>query len=373
MFKVAITGGPSSGKSSGLSILESALTERGYHVLIIPETPTELIVNGIKPSTEIPLNLFQEFVLDKQLAKEELYEKVSQHYSADKTVILCDRGILDQLAYSEREEFDALLTSRGLSISKAMNHYDGVLHLVTAAAGAEEFYHWNNPDLPEGERVTYRSETPEQARELDQRTMNGWIGHPHLRVIGNETDFAEKMNRVVEEIFSMLGEPVPSEIERKFLIMKPDVNALEAMETCSHSTIIQTYLKSVDPKVERRVRQRGSSADGFSFSYTEKEHTGYGERLESERRISVNEYIDLLSEADTELHQIAKTRYCFVYDGQYFELDVYPFSSDLAVLEIEVGDINQQVDIPDFVSVVREVTDDKAFKNASLAKTMRLG
>lgn len=372
MLKVAITGGPSSGKSSGLSRLESALTERGYKVFVIPETPTELIVNGIKPSEELSLDDFQNFVLDKQLGKEKLYERLVSYFPEDKIVILCDRGILDQLAYTSREYMESMLSERGMTLTDALNRYDGVIHLVTAANGAEDFYKWNNPDLPEGDRVTYRSETPQQARALDIRTMEGWVGHPHLRVIGNETDFSEKMNKVVEEIFNMLGEPTPSEVERKFLIRMPDVQALESMELCSRSNIIQTYLEPTTSGVERRVRQRGTPQDGYSFYYTEKQHSGSGERVEVERRITVHEYIDLLAEAEIGLHQISKQRYCFVYDHQYFELDVYPFSDSLAILEIELNDINQDVRLPDFIEVVKEVTDDSDYKNHELARTMRL-
>ena len=74
--------------------------------------------------------------------------------------------------------------------------------------------------------------------------------------------------------------------------------------------IIQTYLNSSDD-VERRVRQRG--LDGvYSYYYTEKRGKGLS-RVEVEKKISKEEYLDYLMDADTKLHQIRKDRYCFVY------------------------------------------------------------
>ena len=43
------------------------------------------------------------------------------------------------------------------------------------------------------------------------------------------------------------------------------------------------------------------------------------ERIENETRIDQNKYISYLAEADTSIHQISKTRYCFVYNRKYFE------------------------------------------------------
>jgi CYTH domain-containing protein len=51
-------------------------------------------------------------------------------------------------------------------------------------------------------------------------------------------------------------------------------------------------------------------------------------------------------------------------------LDIYPFNSDYAILEIEVNDINEEIKLPPF-TIVKEVTADERFKNHSLAKTLQ--
>lgn len=69
------------------------------------------------------------------------------------------------------------------------NRYNQVVHLITAANGAEEFY--NTEDNP------CRTEGIELARELDLKTAEAWIGHPYIDVIDNSTDFDMKMRRMV--------------------------------------------------------------------------------------------------------------------------------------------------------------------------------
>ena len=91
-------------------------------------------------------------------------------------------------------------------------------------------------------------------------------------------------------------------------------------------------------------------------------------RVETERKITKDEYLSLLLEADTQKRQIRKTRYCLLYENEYFEIDVYPFWTDKAVVEIELSSEDAQVCVPPVFKVIKEVTDDENYKNAALAK-----
>ena len=68
---------------------------------------------------------------------------------------------------------------------------------------------------------------------------------------------------------------------------------------------------------------------------------------------------------------IAKDRYCIVWKNTYFELDVFPFWDKLALLEIELLDESQPFELPDFVTVLREVTFEMQFRNKTLAQTYK--
>ena len=158
------------------------------------------------------------------------------------------------------------------------------------------------------------------------------------------------------------------EIERKFLIEYPDIKWLE--KKCKKLEIIQTYLENSKDQ-ELRLRQRG---DGNSFVYTRTRKWKVNDlkRVEFESRISKEEYLSMLMDADTEINQIRKTRYCVVYNNQYIEIDVYPFSKDKSILEIELNNEQQNYNLPDFIEVIKEVTNDDKYKNINLAKSRTL-
>lgn len=370
MLKIVLTGGPCAGKTEILSRLTQILESRGYKIFTIFEAATALILNGIRPCDNISLEEFQQFVLQMQINNEKYFDEAAKYYNDDKVIIFCDRGIMDSCAYIDKETaFKKLLTKHGFTFADVYSRYDAVLHLVTTADGAEKFYQWNDPSKKDTGNNAARSESPEEARIKDRKTLESWIGHPHLRVFDNSTDFDGKVNRVIEEVFALLGEPMPKEIERKFLIKKPTKEQIESLGCISETNIIQTYLKRGDGVAERRIRQRGSEKNGFSFYYTEKTDIESGVRIENERKITPEEYLQLLTEADTTLHQISKVRHCFVYDKKYFEMDIYPFDNEYAIIEIELNDINEHINFPP-LDFVKEVTDDVSFRNSEIAKTL---
>ena len=90
-------------------------------------------------------------------------------------------------------------------------------------------------------------------------------------------------------------------------------------------------------------------------------------RVEIERRLSKEEYLQLLMNADTTRRQIRKTRYCLTFGIQCFEIDVYPFWSDKAIVEIELSNVDDEIKFPKELKVIKEVTGDEAYNNASLA------
>lgn len=356
--KIVITGGPCAGKSTAMSWVQNAFTQMGYTVLFVPETATELITGGVSPVTCGTNGDFQKCQLWLQAEKEKVFEMAAQSMNAEKVLIVCDRGALDNKAYMDEVEFQTALAFMNTNEVDLRDRYDAVFHLVTAAKGAREFYTTANNAA--------RSESPEAAAALDDKLISAWTGHPHFRVIENSGDFEQKMRRLITEISAFLGEPEPYEIERKFLIEYPDVAWLEQNPNCRKIDIIQTYLRS-DENEEVRVRQRGFDGHYIYFKTTKRKVSDV-KRIEVEKRLSQEEYLELLMEADTTRRQIRKTRYCLTYEGQYFEIDLYPFWDDKAIAEIELSDENAVIVFPKQVKVIKEVTDDEMYKNASLAK-----
>ena len=358
LTKIVITGGPCAGKSTAMSRVQNAFTQMGYTVLFVPETATELITGGVAPWTCGTRAEYQKCQFKLQIEKEKIFEQAARTMKSEKILIVCDRGTIDNKAYMEPSEFASALEDIGTNEVEQRDGYDAVFHLVTAAKGAEAFYTTANNSA--------RTETPEEAVALDDKLIAAWTGHPHFRVIDNTGDFEEKMKLLVAEISFFLGEPEPFEIERKFLIEYPDIEWLERIPNCQRVEIIQTYLKA-DNGDEVRVRQRGMDGH-YIYSQTTKSKVGGAKRIEVESRLTKDEYLKRLMDADTEKRQIRKTRYCLTYENRYFEIDIYPFWSDKAIAEIELREENEVFTFPEQIRIIKEVTEDDSYKNASLAQ-----
>ena len=346
--KIAITGGPGSGKTSSLPLLKAALEECGCTVLTVPETATELMSGGVAPWTCGKNGVFQHIRMRLQREKERAYEEAARSMGRD-VVIVCDRGMMDTLSYMTEEDFDSLTEELGESRVSLRDCYDAVFHMESAAS----YYTTdNNPT---------RIETPDEALALDARLVTAWTGNPHYRMIPSCESFEKKADALVCEIKSFLEEV---EIERKFLIEYPDTTFLESLPNCRKIDISQTYVTDKNGE-DSRVRRRGEGKDAI-YIETVKKHVTDTKRVEIERRITREEYERAINEAASR-RRVDKTRYCIMENGKYFELDVFPFWNDRAILEIELKSEDESFDIPSYVKVIREVTDEKEYRNSSLA------
>ncbi len=153
------------------------------------------------------------------------------------------------------------------------------------------------------------------------------------------------------------------EIERKFLVEFPDVSLLDVKRRIA---IVQTYLKSGSNGSQRRVRYVDENGS-VKYTYTEKIFLTPVTREENESEISGEMYQQLLKEHRGDCPPVEKVRYCFDYEGQLFEMDKYPFSDKLAIMELELSSPEQAIDFPDKVRVIKEVSDDPRYSNAALA------
>jgi CYTH domain-containing protein/predicted ATPase len=363
--KIVITGGPCSGKTTGLPRIREHFERLGWKVIVVSETATQVITGGFRPGTDEIGNVdFQELIMSLQIHKEQCYEQAAKALRRDKVLILYDRGTLDCRGYMNSEEFEVVTNHVGVRANALRGHYTAVFHLVTAADGAAEFYTVENNEAR-------RERGLEEAIEADILSRAAWVGHNHLRIIENpeKGGFDQKMKNLIDGVAEVLGEPT-FEIERKFLIEMPDLAALMANEKlqCHMDEIVQTYLVS-EPDLEVRVRARGHDGD-WSYTKTTKKGSGI-RRVELEDIISKEQYRDELNEAKGPVDSLTKMRYVFLYRNQCFEIDVYPNIPDLqgfAIMEIELSREDQAIELPDFITVRREITGKKHFSNAEIAQ-----
>ena len=192
MPKVVITGGPCAGKTTLMGLLAAAFVGRGREVVLVNECATELLAQGITPDSCGSVLGFQRHVFDLQLEKEERLASLSSD-----AVVLLDRGLMDNAGYLPDDELDMLLAERNMTREDAYARYDAVVHLVTAAIGAERFF--------SHETNEHRLEGVEEAVRVDEALRTGWAGHPNLKVIDNEGTFEEKLQRAVAAVLEAVG------------------------------------------------------------------------------------------------------------------------------------------------------------------------
>lgn len=364
IVKIVLTGGPAAGKTTLISrILKEFKQDDGWKVITVPESATELISQfGIKPFGNCVTMLeFQDFVIADQIHKEQLALKAAEMVPENNVLVIYDRALMDDKAYISDEEFRQVIAKfDGRTEESVLANYDAVIHLVSCAKGAEFAYNLGNDA---------RTESIEYAREMDDRTLRAWSAHPNLRIVDNSVDFEEKINRALREVYRIVGEPEPMAKKHKYLIRMPDLNQLVIHYQAVPFDMMQTYLNTTNPRIERRIRQQKNGSD-YLYFYTEKHTMPDNTKWDTEKPISQKEYIQYLMEGDTSLRSVHKTKYRFTYQNQRFEIDIYPFSREKAIMFRYAE--NDAVVLPPEIEILREVTGEEEYKNKQLAATQRL-
>jgi len=162
------------------------------------------------------------------------------------------------------------------------------------------------------------------------------------------------------------------EIERKWIVKNLDITSLFEMfdNLDSIQRIEQDYLVQDKDKISPRIRKvvEGINNKKTYYNYNKKHPVESGVNKETEYEISEKEFHKLKKTSDPSKNTVHKTRLSFKYDKQLFELDIFHGNlTGLIILELEMSDINDKVKLPEFLDIVKEVTDDKKYSNFNLA------
>jgi len=357
--RIVLTGGPCAGKTTALVRIVEHFSNLGFKVFTVPEVPTLYSQGGwsyLTPNRE----LYYEgelAILRSQLALEDSFLRLAETCTKP-TFVVCDRGTMDISAYIEPEMWAELCAKCGTSPNELRKRYDAVLHLVSAADGAEEYYTTatNSTRYEQANEEGLRL-----ARDLDKKVNRAWIGHPHLRVINNHNNFDTKIGRVLKEISNVLEIPQPIEDERTYI-----VEVVGELPECIESEITQTYLVA-DPDCEIRLRRRDWGSEVVNVHKTRK-RISPTEVLETERQVTNALYESLLQQADPYRATIRKTRRSFIWRGQYFQIDAFHEPVDnLVLLETKGVAEQESVNFPPFLRVVEDVTGNPQYHNCTIA------
>ncbi len=198
---IVITGGPCAGKTVTVEYVKKDLESLGYHVLLINESATELILGGIRPFGEnaLPVYDFQNEVMNLQRYKEKRYFDIVSKYPDDtECIILIDRGILDSKAYlGSSELFTKLLNQNNLKEEGLADHYDLVIHLQTVAADIKNKYNTSTNAA--------RFEDPDSAIDVDNRICEVWKDTNNFQIVEATDAIDEKISQVLNIVHNFLN------------------------------------------------------------------------------------------------------------------------------------------------------------------------
>lgn len=360
--KIVLTGGPCAGKTTALVRVTEYFSNIGYKVFTVPEVPTMITQSGWNYMTDNKAFYYEGelVILQMQLALEDSIMRMAETVAPQQPcVVICDRGTMDISAYISPEMWQELADRVGLTMQELLHRYDAVLHLVSAADGAEQFYTTEN----NAQRYEQANEEGLRiARSLDRKVLDAWSCHPHLRVIDNNYDFERKLNHVLEEISQVLELPLPIKDECKYI-----VEVTDELPSTIDSEITQTYLVA-DPDCEVRLRRRRLNGQTLNI-HTTTRTLSPKEKIVTERQVSNQLYESLLQQADPYRSTIRKYRRSFIWQGQHFELDTYSEPhSGLVILETKGMSCHADVKMPPFLRVIRNITGDETYYNFNLAK-----
>ena len=163
---------------------------------------------------------------------------------------------------------------------------------------------------------------------------------------------------------------MPLEIERKFLIEMPKLEWIKKYTNCEVIQIVQTYLGKSSNGFGNRVREIEINNMKKYFHTSKKSLSGIT-RIELEKEISKKEYDKYLENQKNRI-SLKKTRYIIKLNNLKYEIDVYPFWKETAIMEIELKNEKQKFEIPEYINVIGEVTNNLDYTNHSLAKKYML-
>jgi len=158
---------------------------------------------------------------------------------------------------------------------------------------------------------------------------------------------------------------MPLEIERKYLVLDyPDLVSWPVpMRTIN---IHQRFIETGEEGVIERVRAIHDSV-ASQYIHTIKKHVEGGINEEDEREVTAKEFNTLWMR--TTYQTVSKTRVIFDWEGHTFELDLFMSPATMApMLEVELKSMDEEVVLPPFLKIEREVTGEKEYTNWQLAQ-----
>lgn len=182
MFKVVLTGGPSSGKTTLCQQLKQVYDTK----LHVCTEAAEMLFRGGFPRQEDPESLKerQYAIFHLQMA----LSRIALQNSTNAEILLFDRGLLDGLCYWP-ETYDSFAKKMNISIEKTLHEYDLVIQLGVA----QESDYQNSAFRPEDQKTSL---------DLEEKLIEIWGQHRNYQFIPYCPDWKDKLHQCMTFINS---------------------------------------------------------------------------------------------------------------------------------------------------------------------------
>ena len=175
-FRIVLTGGPGGGKTTAADLFRREIGEK---VVIVPETATMLFTGGFpRPGDPKARTATQRAIFHAQVALEDIQGAV---YPG--RVLLCDRGTIYGAAFWPDDAPEGFFESLDTSLEEQLSRYDAVIFFESAAVG-DISIEGGNPA---------RTESNQEARDLDMRLRQLWSKHPNFHFVPHSSSFFAKL------------------------------------------------------------------------------------------------------------------------------------------------------------------------------------
>lgn len=198
LYKIVLGGNSNCGKTELLPKLTKYLQDRGYHVIQVPESATELLNAGLVPDED-----FQVHVARKQRVNEDnqiirAWKHMTKHPNQD-IVMLLDRSFLCQRAYThDLQTWVNILNktfNRNYSCREMINYiskrYDGVIYMES--------------NLKFGYVAEGRIETLEEALALEEKVLEANKMCKVFKYVSRQEKMSDKLQLVEKACISIIN------------------------------------------------------------------------------------------------------------------------------------------------------------------------
>ena len=367
---IVLTGGPCGGKTAALPILKQRLLDRGIHAITVPEEFTAMMEKGLlRPSAEFGEDYtvhFQSELARHMISQQEALVKLSGYHKNRQTVILLDRGVVDNLAFVPKSLRHKVTVYGHQLETIAACMYDRVIHMQSVAVDKPHLYHNDNNE--------HRLETAEESALLDSQTKELWRYQPNYYVLDNDCSFDKKVEKALSLITDAVACPDPNHYEReqKFLLeFNPDIK-----ERCV--VIIDKYT-NISADTYLRVRKIVDISSDTIINYEATYKRGGSSLIRKEKTIAIES--DEFSNPELlEKKKIKKLRNCITldigdrrYTGEVENDLSGEYSSNIMEVELRSTDepltldqVNKALEKYAVVAVEDVTTDSRFYNNPSI-------